>query len=306
MAHLVWGWLTAIDLFLIGSAGGAAIASGAAHILGKGEYDALAESGAYLAPILGLASLLTVMLDLGRLTVAPMNVIYVFSHLPVSMVSAGTVFRIFFIAVAALNAILWLFRKETLINYVVRIICGAVNVVLGFLVTIYPGVMLAFARGKPFWGSPFFPWVISVNAMLSGLVLAVFAIPIIGVFMPRLCPSLLEARRTVLIHRIPERAGLYMAILIVIDLAFTAAYLTSVAGTAQYTLLFTNFLLFSMFWGGFIGLGLIIPLIVYLLAKLRLGIPLSVWILLLYLCFILVAVGSVSGRYALLAAGQLI
>ena len=105
--------------------------------------------------------------------------------------------------------------------------------------------------------------------------------------------------------KVPERTGLYMAILIVIDLVFTAAYLTSVAGTAQYTLLFTNFLLFSMFWGGFIGLGLIIPLIVYLLAKLRLGIPLSVWILILYLCFILIAVGNIAGRYALLAAGQL-
>ena len=49
MVHVVWGWLTALDLFLIGTAGGAAIASGAVHILGKGKYDALAESGAYLS-----------------------------------------------------------------------------------------------------------------------------------------------------------------------------------------------------------------------------------------------------------------
>jgi len=148
------------------------------------------------------------MLDLGRLPVAPMNVMYVINHFPEFMISVGTVLRMAFIAVAAINAILWLFPKETLINFVVRFICGAVNIVLGFAVTIYPGIMLAFAMGKSFWASPIFPRVISVSGMLSGLVFSTFFIPIFGVFIPRLTPSLLEARRTVLIHKIPEKIGL--------------------------------------------------------------------------------------------------
>ncbi|RJX16443.1 hypothetical protein CW703_01035 [Candidatus Bathyarchaeota archaeon] len=303
---LVWGWLTALDLFLIGTAGGAAIASGAAHILGKGEYDALAESGAYLAPILGLASILTVVLDLGRFTVAPANVLYAISHFPESMVSVGTILRVAFIAVAALNAILWLFRKETLINFVVRIICGAVNIVLGFTVTIYPGVMLAFAMGKPLWSSPVFPWVISVSGMLSGLVLSTFLIPVLGVFIPRLTPTLLEARRTVLIHKIPEKVSLYMSILIVIELTLASAYLGSISGIAGAATAFANPLVSMFFFGGFIFVGLILPLVIYILERLRLGIPLSVWIILLYISFLLVAVGAVAARYSLLVAGQIL
>ncbi|RLI05024.1 hypothetical protein DRO26_03445 [Candidatus Bathyarchaeota archaeon] len=306
MVHVVWGWLTALDLFLIGTAGGAAITSGAVHILGKDKYNALAEAGAYLAPLLGLASLLTVMLDLGRLPVAPMNVLYVINHLPESMISLGTVFRVAFIAVATLNAILWFFRKETLVNLVVRIICGAVNMVLGFLVTIYPGIMLSFAMGKPFWSSPVFPWVISVSGILSGLVLSALSIPIIGVLVPRLTPALLEARRTVLIHKIPEKVGSCMSALIIIELVLVFVYLNSVSGTVGATVVFTNPMVSMFFWGGFIFLGLILPLIIFVLEKLRLGLPLSVWIFILYICFILVAVCAVAARYSLLVAGQIL
>jgi formate-dependent nitrite reductase membrane component NrfD len=302
---VIFGWLTTLDLFLIGSAGGAAVAGGLAHILGKGDYDALAESSAYLASLLGLASFLIVILKFGGVTATLIKVLYSFIRFSESVVFAETALRTAFVGVAAVNAILWLFRKETLINYVVRIFCEAVNIVLGLSVTVYPALVLASTSTKPFLGSPLFPMVICVSAILTGLVLSVFAIPIIGVFVPRLCPSLLEARRTVLIHKIPEKAGLPMSILIIIELILISAYLASVSGTLGYNLVFTDIVVSTFFWGGFVLLGLIVPLVVYVLERLRLGIPVSVWILILYLCFILIAVGNIAGRYALLAAGQL-
>lgn len=305
MENIVFGLLTTLDLFLIGSAGGAAVVGGLAHILGRGDYDALAESSAYLASLLGLASFLIVILRFGGVTATFIKTLYSFISFSESVIFAETALRTTFIGVATINAILWLFRKETLINYVVRIFCEAINIVLGFSVTVYPALVLASILTKPFLGSLLLPAVICISAILTGLVLSVFAIPIIGVFVPRLCPSLLEARRTVLIHKIPEKAGLPMSILIVVELILIFAYLTSISGTLEYSLIFTDPTISMFFWGGFIILGLVIPLIVYILERLRLGIPVSVWILVLYLCFILVAVGSVAGKYALLAAGQL-
>jgi len=60
------------------------------------------------------------------------------------------------------------------------------------------------------------------------------------------------------------------------------------------------------FFGGFIFVGLILPLVIYILERLRLGIPLSVWIILLYISFLLVVVGAVAARYSLLVAGQIL
>ena len=82
MTEIVWGWITAVDLFMIGSAGGAAIVAGLAYLFGKGKFSSLAEAGSYVAPIFGILSIVTVILDLGRFTAAPGNILYTFSPAP--------------------------------------------------------------------------------------------------------------------------------------------------------------------------------------------------------------------------------
>lgn len=298
MTEIVWGWITAIDLFMIGTAGGAAVAAGLAYLFGKGKFSSLAETGSYIAPIFGILSIVTVILDLGRFTAAPGNILYTFNNFPDSMISVGTLLRIAFIVVGLINALAWIFSGEGVGSRWARIVLGGVNVLLGLSVTLYPGFMLALARGVPLWNSPVFPWMITMSSILNGLVISALAVPIIGGLMPRLSNNLVEAG-SALSGELSQRLSLYSGIVTVVELILVALYMGNVSGVIGYGSLMSSL----VFWGGFVVLGLVIPLIIYVMGWLDVGPSPKTWML--YASFLLVIVGSLAGRYALLLAAQI-
>ena len=300
MTEIVWGWITAIDLFMIGSAGGAAIAAGLAYLFGKGKFSSLAEAGSYIAPIFGILSIVTAILDLGRFTAAPGNILYTFSNFPDSMISVGTLLRIAFIVVGLVNALAWVFSGDGVGSQWARMVLGGVNVLLGLSVTLYPGVMLALARGVPLWSSPVFPWVITMSSVLNGLVISALAVPIIGGLMPRLSNNLVEAD-SALSGELYQRLSLYSGVVTVVELILVALYISNVSGALGYGSLMSSL----VFWGGFVVVGLVIPLIIYVMGWLDVGLSGSPKTWALYASFLLVIIGSLAGRYALLMAAQI-
>ena len=300
MTEIVWGWITAIDLFLIGTAGGAAIIAALALIFGKEKYASLAETGSYIAPIFGILSIFSVIIDLGRFTDAPGNMLYTFNNYPNSMISLGTVLRILFIVAGLVNALLWIFRKDSVGNYWGRMVLGAVQGVLGLSVTLYPGVMLSLSRGVQLWNSPAFPWVISVSSVLTGLVLSALMAPILGSVLPGLSSNLYESK-SLLYGDLTERLSLYSGITTLVELVVVAIYLASVSGSTGFQALMTS----ALFWGGFVFLGLLLPLVIYALGWLKVGLSGSTLSGAIIGSFLLVIIGSILGRYALLLAAQI-
>ena len=300
MTEIVWGLITAVDLLMIGSAGGAAIAAGLAYLFGKGKFSSLAEAGSYIAPIFGILSIVTVILDLGRFTTAPGNILYTFSNYPDSMITVGTVLRVIFIVMSLFNALVWIFSGDGVGSRGARKVLGGVNVLLGFSVTLYPGFMLALARGVPLWSSPVFPWVLAMSSVLNGLVISALAVPIIGSLMPRLSNNLAEAG-SALTGELSKRLSLYSGIVTVVELILVALYMSNVSGVPGYGSLMSSL----VFWGGFVIVGLVLPLIIYVIGWLDVGLSGSLKTSVLYASFLLVIIGSLAGRYALLLAAQL-
>lgn len=300
MTELVWGWITAVDLFIIGTAGGAAIAAGLAYLFGKGKLSSVAEAGSYIAPIFGVLSIVTVILDLGRFTAAPGNILYTFSNYPESMISVGTVLRIAFIVVGLVNALAWVFSGDGVGSRWTRKALGGVNVLLGLSVTLYPGVMLALARGVPLWSSPVFPWVITMSSVLNGLAISTLAVPVIGGLMPRLSSGLVETG-SALTGELSRKLSLYSGVVTVVELVLVALYMTNVSGAVGFGSLMSSI----VFWGGFVVVGLVLPLIIYAMGWLNVGLSGSMKTWAIYASFLLVIIGSLAGRYALLVAAQL-
>ncbi len=300
MTEIVWGWITAVDLFLIGTAGGAAIIASLALIFGKEKYVSLVETGSYIAPIFGILSIVTVIIDLGRFTDAPGNMLYTFSNYPNSMISLGTVLRILFIVIGLANAFLWIFRMDNVGNYWGRIVLGVIHGILGLSVTLYPGIMLSLARGIQLWNSPAFPWVLSVSSVLTGLALSALMGPVIGSVMPGLSSNLYESR-SLIYGELTERLSLYLGITTLVEMVILVIYMASVTSAVGFQALMTS----ASFWVGFVFLGLVLPLVIYALGWLKVGLSESIRSIAIVTSFLLVIIGSLLGRYVLLLAAQL-
>ena len=302
MEQLTWGILMVAYLFIGGMAGGAYIIGALADIFAKGrdKCKVLSKSGIYVSLVSIILGLVFVVLDLGRFEVDPVGSLNVYLHFPTSIMSVGTWIITAFTVVSLLTAILWFFRGNELVRKIVEV----VGIVLGGSTATYSGILLAFARGRPFWVTPYLPWVFFISGTLTGLALALFLIPIIAVFMPRFFEEFKELvdQRKEFAQMLTESQR-YIVILIFIELALLIIEL----GTGHNTgILLTDPGLSPMFFGYVIA-GLIAPLgIAYYIAKIEsTGNETSI-ILFSLSSFVLVLIGGFLLRYVVLIAGQII
>ena len=289
-------------LFIGGMAGGAYIIGALADIFAKGreKCKVLSKSGIYVSLVSIILGLVFVVLDLGRFEVDPIGFLNVYLHFPTSIMSVGTWIITAFTVVSLVTAILWFFRGNELVRKIVEV----VGIVLGGSTATYSGILLAFARGRPFWVTPYLPWVFFISGTLTGLALALFLIPIIAVFMPRFFEEFKELvdQRKEFAQMLTESQR-YIVILIFIELALLIIEL----GTGHNTgILLTDPGLSPMFFGYVIA-GLIAPLgIAYYIAKVEsTGNETSI-ILFSLSSFVLVLIGGFLLRYVVLIAGQII
>jgi len=302
MEQLTWGILMVAYLFIGGMAGGAYIIGALADIFAKGrdKCKVLSKSGIYVSLVSIILGLVFVVLDLGRFEVDPVGSLNVYLHFPTSIMSVGTWIITAFTVVSLLTAILWFFRGNELVRKIVEV----VGIVLGGSTATYSGILLAFARGRPFWVTPYLPWVFFISGTLTGLALALFLIPIIAVFVPRFFEEFKELvdQRKEFAQMLTESQR-YIVILIFIELALLIIEL----GTGHNTgILLTDPGLSPMFFGYVIA-GLIAPLgIAYYIAKIEsTGNETSI-ILFSLSSFVLVLIGGFLLRYVVLIAGQII
>ncbi|MHC1564687.1 MAG: NrfD/PsrC family molybdoenzyme membrane anchor subunit [Candidatus Hecatellaceae archaeon] len=148
----------------------------------------------------------------------------------------------------------------------------------------------------------FIPMIFTASGVSTGLVAAGLFTPLIGTFIPRLCP---EFRG--MLNRVTELMKVEKAVenfdipLIIGEIILVFAYLLTVVETRGFATVVSG-VLSGAFWVGFIVIGILIPVILWLLVKLRESPKLyqPVNFALIYLSFILVLIGGFALRYIVL------
>lgn len=291
-----WGLLLALELFLAGLGAGAYIVGSSIDLVGRRACRRMAAAGALLSwPMVG-AGLVVLIIDLGRPEInRPSHLMNVFNNLS-SMMAIGAVLLMSFLVVSLLTTAMWVFRwREGLLRSIIEV----VGISLGFGVTLYPGLLLALARGNPFWTSPLLPWLFVVSALCTGLSLVGLTETWLGktlfpIFSTGTRDALVDFSKTLQI-------GLLVEFMILI--AFTASVWNS-TGTS-IAIMGT---LAPVFWATAIG-GLLIPIGIERYSERMLeqtGLKtIATREVLAMISFLLVVLGGLLLRYVILIAGQM-
>lgn len=299
MTEITWGLILAAELFVSGMAGGAYIISALADLLGKGKYKVLSKSGTYMSLIFVLVGLVLLILHLERFTVDPLGVVNAYLNVPVSIMALGTWIVTGFIVIALVTSVLWLLDGIEWVRKTVEII----GIVLGLSTCAYTGITLTLARGRLVWGSPYLPWLFIVSGILSGLVLAMFMVPVLSWFMPRLFSEFKTFYDNKLeVANLFRYVDRYVTVLIGLEIAVLILYV----GTTPDSNIFYTASGLSWFFITYIILGRLAPIgIIYYENKLQHDGKENIIATVTLVSQALVVFGGLLLRYVILIGGQL-
>lgn len=276
-----WGWIIVIYLFLGGLAAGLFLVGAVADfVFGVGEAF---RPGLYLSPVLvGVGSLLLVF-DLGR----PERMWRVFVN-PSAIMTVGAWVLLIFMAVGALYASCWLPFLPWSGNPLLRHSLAVVGGVLAVATAIYTGVLLGGVKAYPFWNSPALPVLFLVSSVSTGLAAHGLLLPLAGTHDVAGLESVLGR---------VDAGVLLLELIVLVIYAFMMYGTTFASSTIHQSVAASPVIrgkLAAPFWGGVIGVGIVLPLVLYLLGS---GGPL-VW-----LAEACVLVGGLLLRYVVVYAG---
>lgn len=300
MSELVWGPIMAGYLFFGGLAGGAYVVSALADLFKGEDYEAMSKSGTYVSLCSILVGLVLLVLDLKRFQVAPLGILNAYRRFPDSILTVGTWTITGFTAISLVTSVLWLFKGNALARKIVEI----VGILLGLTTTAYTGLLLAFARGAPFWSSPLLPWTFVVSGTLTGLSVSLFMIPVFAVFMPRLKPFLELYNEKSRFAGMVGQSQKYVALLLVVELVLVLIELAT--GQGHVEVLLTGSILSLIFYA-YLMIGLVAPLgISFYTTKMMPTTKDESLILFSMGQYVLILTGGLLLRYVILTAGQIL
>lgn len=300
MAEISWGIMLAAYLFVGGMAGGAYMVASMADLFGKGKYKVLSKSGTYISLVSMIVGLVLLVLDLGRFSVDPLGALNAYINFPTSIMSVGTWIITAFIVISLITSILWFFQGSGLIRKISEI----AGLILGCSTAAYTGLLLAFARGRPFWASPFLPMTFIISGTLTGLVMALLLIPIIAWLMPRFFEDFkaLFQRREDYANMLRETER-HITFLSIVEIMLIILFI----GTTQGGVFLLTNANISIIFYVYLILGLLIPLgIGYYIGRSEKTRNEMAVIYFSHGSYVLTLLGGFLLRYVILYGGQLI
>ena len=286
-----WDWRIAADLFLGGAGVGAFLWAVLNSLYHKDKYPAISKTGAVLSPVLVMLGLLLMMTELGHplrmwRTITGFN----FS----SAMSWGGPFQALLLGIGVVYAYLWIRpRSKELRNLV-----GIVGIPVALFVGVYHGWLLSGLVARPLWNTG----LIIMIAMLSFVTTGMAAVLLITCLFAK--SPLGEGSSAA-----PRSARTILSVALALQVIVLLAWWISLSGgssDARGAIAALSATYSGLFWWVSVGLGLIVPIVLYLIDKsLRpkeaAGIngPLTV------LASILILVGGFVFRYILVIGGQL-
>lgn len=241
-----WHWMIVIYLFLGGLGAGAYLTSFAAEKGWLGNSN-LSRTGYYIAaPIVAIGTVLLVF-DLGQGLAKPWLLIGLLAN-PNSVMTWGVYILAAFIIVGLLKGYFTL-KNKSAPN--ILTIAGAV---LALATGTYTGLLLAVIKAVPFWATGIMPVLFVVSALSTGLSLTSLLAPLV------------EKKRERFSESQEEKAHIWLiSIELIIVTAFVGIMITGVNGAVgqESVALIISGVYALVFWGYFIGLGLVFPLVTF-------------------------------------------
>jgi formate-dependent nitrite reductase membrane component NrfD len=240
-----WGWPVIGYLFLGGLGGGVIIISSAADLFwGEGEQFAL---GSLLAGVILALGAGLLLFDLGR----PLQFWRIFSRQKVIM-TFGAWMLSALIVTSILYFSFWISFSPWRDLILVRQMLAWLNIVLGLGVCIYTGISLGHMKSRPFWNSQVLPILFLVSALSTGIAVQSLFVgdwPYSGI-------KGLEDTYALLKH---FNIGILLLELIII---FVYVFMMRTSSGKEARIIAEGWLVGRKklaFWGGIIGMGLLIP-----------------------------------------------
>ncbi len=247
-----WHWLIVIYLFLGGLGAGAYLTSFAAEKGWLGSNSRLKKAGYYIAaPIVAFGTVLLVF-DLGQGLYKPWLLVRLLLNLG-SVMTWGVYILSAFIIVGLIKAYL-VFKNKQAPEALAWAGAG-----LAIATAAYTGLLLAVVEAVPFWNSFIMPILFVVSALSTGLSVTT----LVAYFMKKEGSTNLKENQVHL--------SLVAAELIIVVIFFGLMSFGSngpVGAQSAASVLSGSYAV--LFWGYFIGLGLLFPLVVFVLEYLHL------------------------------------
>ncbi|MGI6449661.1 MAG: NrfD/PsrC family molybdoenzyme membrane anchor subunit [Desulfitobacteriia bacterium] len=246
-----WHWLIVIYLFLGGLGAGAYLTSFAAEKGWLGKTSSLKRVGYYIAaPVVALGTALLVF-DLGQGFWKPWLLIGLLSNFS-SVMTWGVYILSAFILVGLIKGFcVWK-------NIAVPDGLTWSGAVLALATGTYTGLLLAAVKAVPFWSTGIMPLLFVVSALSTGLSLSSLLAPLVE-------REYFTVGRENQVHILLIGAEL---IIVTVLMGMMISGINGPAGQASATMLITG--VYSLvFWGYFIGLGLIVPLLAFIIEARR-------------------------------------
>jgi formate-dependent nitrite reductase membrane component NrfD len=309
MHGVEWGLPVVVYLYLGGLSAGVFVLSSFLAYLRDERLDSLAAAGAVFAPIPLYVGLIMLLFDLE----SPLRFWRLFATVEwTSPMSVGSWLLLLFSLIATVYALLWLPERLTRIKIGkltlslpaqrdrLRGIVSAIGFPLGLGVGIYTGVLLGAVPARPFWNTPMVAMLFLTSALSTATAVLLLV-------------SNWHARRGASETFRRERKILYSAdvLLILLEVLLIVPYILhnslSTASQAESLKLILGGKYTGIFWYGFIGMGLLVPLVletIDLLPEISRR-PRAFHIRFLgYLSAVLVLGGGFLLRYVFVYAGQ--
>lgn len=289
MEHLNWGLPVAIDLFAAALGAAAYMLAVMAQLAGGRRYQAVSITGALIAPWPVILGVLLLVVDLGNplrfweMILRRGEGFLMFN--PTSTMSIGTwlltIFVIVALAYLVVSIIAIPFRGAEILSKIV----GVIGLPFALLVTIYTGVLIA-ATAEPLWNTPLLPVVFVCSAMATGIASVVFFLALYQLLKK-------SAQEDSPVPKLERIAGWILAVQVLAVILFV---LFGLGSAGMISMIGPGFGV--LFWIGVMGLGLILPIVVIFVIKVRtpqISLVLSALVLL----------GGFFLRYVILVAGQM-
>jgi molybdopterin-containing oxidoreductase family membrane subunit len=281
--RIPWGLQIVMAVFYIGLSAGSLVVSGLYGIFGKIEYKPFARMAAYLAMLFLIAGLLSIITDQGRIDRV---FIKPFSYLnPTSMFSINPALYIGHIMICIIY--LWALLKE---KGKLTKVASVVVVLWALCVHTGTGAIFAFVP-RELYNTALLPPSFVAAALSSGAALMI----IIIVTLFKITKRFLDTELIIWLGRL---LGVFILVAMYVILIENAHRLYQIESReATFSFLFLRYHAI-LFWGGLIGIGSIIPVLLLFNRKRGTSIP---WI---YFSAILVVIGVICERYLIVIPGQ--
>ena len=255
-----WGWLIAVYFFLGGLGAGAFCTVALIALLSGERFKATIRFGAWASAIVIAVGTLALIADVG----VPLRALVMYNSFVNlnSWMARGAWILFFAILLNGLFALWWtdaaLTRAGRIWKPLVeqralwRAIVAAIGILLNLGVAVYTGILLNVLPFRPFWNTDILPVLFTVSALDTGLgLITAYA-------------TLRERANGV--ERLRLILEAFVILLILAEGAVLAYYLQTMMGgvidAVRSAQLLLNGALSPLFWGGVVGFGLLVPLLV--------------------------------------------